>query len=326
MQATIHFGIRTAGFLTAGICAALLSASLAAQTVSPSAAAPGQPSLQPSSQPASSFNQQTGELGVAGFEDTATITPEGYLRTGFEELMFFSGQDLEPTSAGGPIAKQGGLPIAHYEIKRDGLAFRFTIFAGKIDRTAIVHAREQAKFPFMPGFDIQSGIIEPEVTFVRVDIVNKSQQPRRAVFAAGVRYGEHPAVSGHNQSGESFNPGWANYFDDANFYRFNRDLYNFPPDYADRSFTVRKNWNEPNPQYVLTVTRIVPPPTPATPIGIVTYTRPLGPGETWTLNFKLPVIPTADSFVISAIDGADAKTIEAQVHAQPPAEKPATQP
>jgi hypothetical protein len=315
-----RFGL--AGILPLGLLAVLHAASLSAQTASPSAAAPGPTS----SQPPSSFNQQTGELGLAGFEDTTTITPEGYLRTGFEELMFFSGPDLEPTNAGGHLLKQSGLPIAHYEIKRDGLAFHFTIFAGKIDRTAIVHAREQAKFPFMPGFDIQSGIIEPEVDFVRVDIVNKSQQARRAVFASGVRYGEHPAVRGHNQAGESFNPGWANYFDDANFYRFNRDLYNFPAGYADRSFTVRKNWSEPNPQYVLTVTRITPAPTPATPIGIVTYARPLGPGESWTLNFKLPVIPTADSFVISAIDGADAKKIEAQVHAQPAAEKPAAQP
>jgi hypothetical protein len=40
------------------------------------------------------------------------------------------------------------------------------------------------------------------------------------------------------------------------------------------------------------------------PIGIVTYARLLKPGESWTLDFKMPLIPNADPFVISAIDDA----------------------
>ncbi len=53
---------------------------------------------------------------------------------------------------------------------------------------------------------------------------------------------------------------------------------------------------------MLGVTRLNPDPT--TPIGIVTYARELDPGETWVLDFKLPVIPTTDLFVITAIDDA----------------------
>jgi len=280
---------------------------LNAQTPSPSAAT--------RSQPSSWFNRQTGELGLTGFENTTEITPEGYLRTGFEEMMFFAGADLEPTSANGHILEQSGLPIVHYDFERDGITYRFSIFAGKIDKSAIVAARQHASFPFMPGFNIESGIIEPEVDFIRVDITNSAGESRRAVFASGVRYGDPDATGTqgrHSKDGEAFNPGWTNNFDDANFYRFNRDLYNFPSGYADRSFTLRKNWSEPNPQYVLSVTRLDPAPT--TPIGIVTYARLLSPGETWTLNFKLPVIPTADPFVISAIDDASLDAIEAQVH------------
>jgi hypothetical protein len=283
---------------------------LIAQTASSSAVMPSQPS--------SWFNQQTGDMGVMGFEDTTRITPDGYLRTGFEELMFFAGPDLEPTSASGHILKQGGLPIARYEFKRDGFTYRFSVFAGKIDKSAIIVARQHAKFPFMPGFDITSGIYEPQVNFIRVDITNTAHEPHRAVFASGVRY-QDPNATGapHGKDGEPFNPGWMNYFDDANFYRFNRDLYIFPAGYADRSFTVRKNWSDPNPQYVLNVTRIDPAPTPTTPIGIVTYARQLSPGETWTLDFKMPVIPTADPFVITAIDDASFDAIEAQVHEEP---------
>jgi hypothetical protein len=281
---------------------------LNAQTPSPSAATPSQPS--------SWFNRQTGELDLTGFENSTEITPEGYLRTGFEEMMFFTGADLEPTSANGHILEQSGLPIVHYDFERDSITYRFSIFAGKIDKSAIIAARQRAKFPFMPGFNIESGIIEPEVDFVRVEITNSTHKLRRAVFASGVRYQAPNATSPpQSKDREAFNPGWTNNFDDANFYRFNRDLYTFPLGYADRSFTVRKNWSEPNPQDVLHVTRLNPAPT--TPIGIVTYARELNPGETWTLDFKLPVIPTADPFVISAMDDASLDAIEAQVHGEP---------
>ena len=308
MQPSILLGFRRVGFLPACIFAVLLAASLRAQTASPAAAA--------LSQPSSWFNPQTSEFGLAGFENATGITPEGYLRTGFEELMFFSGADLEPTRASGQILAKGGLPIVHYGFERDGITYRFSVFAGKIDKSAIVRARQHAKFPFMPGFDIESNIYEPQVDFIRVEISNSDREPRRAVFASGVRY-QDPNVTGapHSKDGEAFNPGWTNNFDDANFYRFNRALYNFPPGYVDRSFTVRKKWSEPNREYVLGVTHVSAGPT--TPIGIATYARQLNPGETWTLDFKLPVIPTADPFVISAIDGASVDAIEPQVHGEP---------
>ncbi|MGB7264192.1 MAG: hypothetical protein WBC92_01685, partial [Terracidiphilus sp.] len=59
---------------------------LSAQMVSPSIDQPGQPF--------SYFSKPTGEIGVMGAEAATEITPEGYLRTGFAELMFFSGPDL----------------------------------------------------------------------------------------------------------------------------------------------------------------------------------------------------------------------------------------
>jgi hypothetical protein len=172
----------------------------------------------------------------------------------------------------------------------------------------------------MPGFDIESNIYEPMVNFIRVDITNKGPEPKRAVFASGVRYADPNATADprrdNPQTGEAFSRGWMNFFDDANFYRFNRDLYSFPAGYADRSFTIRKNWNEPNPQYVLGVTHVDAGPT--TPVGIVTYARELKPGETWTLDFKMPVIPTADPFAISAIDDASFDAIATQLHEEPP--------
>ncbi|MEI9969716.1 MAG: hypothetical protein WDM87_14245 [Terracidiphilus sp.] len=254
---------------------------------------------------------------------TTEITPEGYLSTGFEEMMFFSGADLEQVNAHIRTLDQGHSPIVHYQFDRDGFKYRFTIFAAKIDKSAIVEARRHAKFPFMPGFDIESNIYQPMVNFIRVDITNNGPETRRAVFASGVRYADPNAAAGHRSdnpmTGEAFNKGWVNFFDDANFYRFNRDLYAFPAGFADRSFTIRKNWSEPNPQYVLGVTHVDAGPN--TPVGIVTYARELKPGETWALDFKMPLIPTADPFAISAIDDASFDAMEAQLRAQPASQR-----
>ena len=59
------------------------TACLNAQMVSPSIDQPGQPF--------SYFSKPTDEIGVMDAEAASEITPEGYLRTGFGELMFFVG-------------------------------------------------------------------------------------------------------------------------------------------------------------------------------------------------------------------------------------------
>jgi len=292
-----------------------------AQTASPSpgSSSPNSPTVGEPGQPSSSSSNAAEQIGLMGSGAATEITPEGYLSTGFEEMMFFSGPDLEPVNAHIRTLDQGQPPIVHYQFDRDGINYRFTIFAAKIDKSAIVEARRHAKFPFMPGFDIESNIYQPMVNFIRVDITNNGPAPKRAVFASGVRYAD-PNVTAdprrdNPQTGEAFNHGWVNFFDDANFYRFNRDLYAFPAGFVDRSFAVRKNWSEPNPQYVLGVTHVDAGPT--MPVGIVTYARELRPGDTWALDFKMPVIPTADPFAISAIDDASFDAVAAQLHEQP---------
>jgi hypothetical protein len=291
-----------------------------AQTGSPTPASPpvsqaGHPSEKPLTPP--------DWIGPMGSGATTEITPEGYLSTGFEEMMFFCGPDLEPTNAHIRTLDQGHPPIVHYRFDRDGIQYRFTIFAAKIDKSAIVEARRHAKFPFMPGFDIESNIYQPMVNFIRVDITNNGPEPRHVVFASGVRYADPSATTDRRrdnpQTGEAFNRGWVNFFDDANFYRFNRDLYAFPAGFVDRSFTIRKNWSEPNSQYVLGVTHVDAGPT--TPVGIVTYARELKSNESWVLDFKMPVIPTADPFAISAIDDASFDAIETELHEEPASQR-----
>jgi hypothetical protein len=295
------------------------------QMVSPSIDQPGQPF--------SYFSKPTTEIGVMGAEAATEITPEGYLRTGFEELMFFAGPDLEPTSVRIRTLEQGHLPIIHYEFVRDGITYRFTIFESRIDVSAIDEARRHAAVAFPPGVPVASGLQEgPLVNFIRVEMVNQGHESNRAIFAAGTRY-DGPNTTGaphgdnrftrpveskipgnYRQIGEEFSPNWMNSFDDGHFYRNNRDLYGFPAGYADRTFTLREEDTSRMKPDILRPTRLNA--TQTTPIGIVTYSRLLMPGESFTLDFKMPLIPTADPFVITAIDHSGFDEAKTEIIAQ----------
>jgi hypothetical protein len=104
---------------------ALCCAGLHAQMVSPGIDRPGQPF--------SYFSKPTDEIGIMDAEAATEITPEGYLRTGFGELMFFAGPELEPASVRIRTLEEGRLPIVHYQFERDGVVYRFTLFADTLD-------------------------------------------------------------------------------------------------------------------------------------------------------------------------------------------------
>src|ERR1035437_3460244 len=112
--------------LPAGLSlAAFFATCLHAQMVSPSIDRPDQPF--------SYFSMPTDEIGMMDAEAATEITPEGYLRTGYGEMMFFAGPELEPTSVRIRTLEEGRLPIVHYEFERDGVAYRFALFAATLD-------------------------------------------------------------------------------------------------------------------------------------------------------------------------------------------------
>ena len=83
------------------------------------------PSIDKPGEPFSYFSKPTDEIGVMDAEAATEVTPEGYLRTGFGELMFFSGPDLEPTNVRVRTLEDGHLPIIHYEFEHTGIVYRF---------------------------------------------------------------------------------------------------------------------------------------------------------------------------------------------------------
>src|ERR1700733_7126862 len=279
-------------FLTALFCRRIH-----AQMVSPSIDRPGEPF--------SYFSKPTDEIGVMDAEAATEITPEGYLRTGFGELMFFSGPELRPTNIRIRTMADGHLPILLSQFERDGIVYRFTMFAVTLDGK-------------------QEGSL---VNFVRVSMKNEGREATSAILATGVRY-DAPNNTGqahgdnrfnrpvegkfpgdYRQIGEDFNPKWVYSFSTDGFLRDGRLLYAFPAGYALRGYTMHGRYNYP--QDISEPKQLKVDPT--VPVGIVTYSKLLQAGEESTLDFKMPVIPTKDPETVSTLQNMSFDQARTQV-------------
>ncbi len=292
----IHFGL-TRFILTTLFAATVLIAtpSTLSQMVSPA--------IDPPNQPFSYFSQPSDEIGVMDAPQATEITPEGYLYTGFGELMFFTGPGDTPVHQRLRTLERGYLPIDQYTWRADGIAYNFTMFAATLDGT-------------------------PEgqlVDFVRITMHNESSAPTRALLAAGFRYQapsntprtigdnrfvrpvEAKRLGGYRQPGEAFDGSWEYRFSGDAFMRGGKVMYIFPSQPEQLSFTLRENYNKP-PDLTPRSLDILP----TTPAGIVRYNKMLPPGADYTLVFKLPVIPVAPGPALTAIENASFDTFHKQ--------------
>jgi hypothetical protein len=275
----------------------LLAAPARSQMVNPSMDRPGEPF--------SYFSHPTDELGMMDAEAATEITPEGYLRTGFGELMFFVGPELEPTSARIRKLERDRLPIFHYEFERDGIFYYFTLVAATLD------GRPEGTL----------------VNFIQIRMYNRSAQLTRAILATGIRYDAPNNTGGthgdnrfdrpreaktpgkYRQLGEQFSPDWVYSFSNRGFLRDGRLLYTFPEGYSARSFTLHGQYNYP--QDISKPSKLAAGPT--VPVGIVTYSKLLKPGESESLDFRMPVVPTAAPATLNAIEAAKFDDMHSQV-------------
>lgn len=284
---------------TVAVLAAGCAVGLRAQMVSPSIDKPGEPF--------SYFSKPTDEIGMMYAAAATEVTPEGYLRTGYGELMFFSGPELEPVSVRIRTLEDGRLPIMHYQFARDGIVYRVTMFAATL-----------------------SGKPEgPLVNLIRVEMKNQGTETTRAIFATGVRYdapndtaqphgdnrftrpveGKFPGD--YRQPGVKFNPDWVYSFGADAFMRDGRMLYSFPAGYATRGWTLHGRYNYPQDVSKPEELDV----DPVVPVGIVRYSRLLQPAEEWTLDFKMPLAPTADAAELKEIAQLGFKQAKAQTAA-----------
>lgn len=249
--------------------------------------------------PFSYFSKPTDELAVMGAQSGVEVTPEGFIYTGFGELMFFAGPEQNPVTARIRTLEEGYLPVISYAVSDSGIAYRFTIFAS-----------------YAGGAHDLAHV----VNFVRVTMTNTSATERAAFLSTAVRYQAEQTTdqpTGDNrfvrpipasgigqfyQPGESFSKSWVYSASGHSFLRDGRVIYQFPQQPAPRlSLTLRTHYNRVRP--------LNPTPLdvmPTTPVDVAAYTIRLKPAESHTLDFKMPLVPaTPHSPEFVAIDKAD---------------------
>lgn len=241
------------------------------------------PSIDNQPGPFSYFSKPTDELSVIGAESGAEISPEGFIYTGFGELMFFLGPEQTPLAARIRTLEAGSLPVYHYNADHLGIRYSFTVFAARIG----------------------SATSGPVVQFVRVKATNLDSSQRAAFLTSAMRYQAEQTTdmpTGDNrfkrptaatgvgqfyQPGEPFSETWTYACEGGAFLRAGKVLYRYPLQPAPRlSLTLRTHYNR---IHAVTATELHLQPT--TPAGAAAYTFVLAPHASRTLDFVVPLLP-----------------------------------
>lgn len=257
-------------------------------------------------EPFSYFWHPTDVIGTLYAPAATEVTPEGYLYTGFGELMFFVGNPLEPVNVRIKTLDKGHLPIIQYHLERGGIKYSFTMFAS----------------------DLGKGLQGMPVNFVEVSLLDESKEPRAAFLSSAYRFAPPinwldgvPDDRFHQRfdlipkeyvDGQTkFSSDWKYSFGRNALVRNGRILYLFPtsPDPFQKTLALENTGlrmfhyftgeidGNPDLTYVLDA---------HTPMGVVAYRIPLQPGETRMLIFKMPIVPLPeDAPEAKLVDEAD---------------------
>jgi hypothetical protein len=251
--------------------------------VNPAIDAPGRPFTYPAA--------PTDAIGVRDARGATEITPEGYLYTGYGELMFLLGYPPRPAVQRIRVLEKGYLPIIHYEYRDGPVIYAMTAFS---------HA--------LPG----DSALQNPVNFIRVVARNSGAVARTSYFGVAYRYSGPvngsdgisdyrfwgPTQPGSKaRPGVEFDPNWNYSFQENAALRSGKLVYLFP--------------TEPKPYLWLTTREVYTGPRtlrvrPDTPLLMTQYGLKLAPGASQTLVFKMPLEPldAADSARLNALRSA----------------------
>ena len=239
------------------------------------------PEIDRPDKPFSYFAYPVDVVGMADSREGTEITPEGYLYTGYGELLFFTGSPPQPVNQRVKTLYRGHLPAIQYSFVQEGVEYSLTIFAFSLD------GNPESKL----------------INFIRVRFENLSQDPRTVYWWVGTRYtaesNDTRGVPDHRfrrpveavrpgfyeQEGEAFSPEWEYIFRDGMMLRDGKVFYFFPEDLAHSKWiTLKRPYKEAhkNP-YIL----------PTTPVGLVKYEISLEPEEKKSIDLKMPYSPVA---------------------------------
>ncbi|HEY3131599.1 MAG TPA: hypothetical protein VGL91_19245, partial [Acidobacteriota bacterium] len=90
------------------------------------------PAIDLSAEPFSYFWHPTDVIGSLYAPAATEVTPEGYLYTGFGELMFFTGNPLQRVNHRIKTLYKDYLPIVQYRVRRNDVKYNFTMFGADL--------------------------------------------------------------------------------------------------------------------------------------------------------------------------------------------------
>jgi hypothetical protein len=249
------------------------------------------PSMDSSEEPFCYFEHPTDIIGTWLAPVASEITPEGFIYTGFGELMFFIGNPAEPVCVRNRTLLNGYLPIVEFELSRHMVRYKFTLFAADLGKS-------------MSGLPLN---------FARVTISNESTEERAAFFSTAYRFAapntrmtewadyrfqqRFDLISEALTKNQiSYQHSWLYSFCKDALLRDGRLLYQFPtrpkPHLASLSLNdqgiraarflsgkVIESHNKKQGH------------SPQLPMGFVMYRLLLQPGESRELVFKMPIVP-----------------------------------
>lgn len=249
------------------------------------------PAIDSPGDPFSYFWHPNDTIGALFAPVATEVTPEGYLYTGFGELMFFVGNPLEPVNQRVKTLYNGYLPIVQFGFHYHDVDYHFRMF----------------------GADLGGALAGLPVNFLEVRLTNGAKEKRAAFLTSAFRF--TPPIAGlgdlaeyrfrqrfdfipekYTKGQSVFNPDWKYSFASGAVLRDGRILYLLPSEpKAHQYFLAQRDtglralryftgeiWENPNPSYTVH---------PYTPLGFVMYRVQLDPGASKRLIFKMPVVP-----------------------------------
>jgi hypothetical protein len=130
------------------------------------------PDIDVPGEPFSYFSHPTDELSTFLAPVGSELTPEGFVWTGFAELMLFVENPPEQINVRIKMLYKGYVPIFHYRLVKNEVRYSFTVFASDLG----------GKLTGLP------------VNFVEVRIKNEAKQNRAAFLSSAYRF-RGPVVS-----------------------------------------------------------------------------------------------------------------------------------
>jgi len=245
------------------------------------------PEIDKEGEPFSYFSKPTDVIGVMNAPSATEISPEGFLYTGFGELMFFLGPEQMPLSARIRTLEDGYLPVVSYAVSHLGIEYRFTAFAAQVPEGA--------------NRDSTGEI----VNFIRITMRNPGHTRRAAFLTSAIRYQaeqttdepiadnrfRRPAqadrVGDYQQPGEPFRSDWSYRLAGGACFRDDRALYLYPRQPEPRlALTLRTHYNRIKPLASSQLNL-----SPQTPACSAAYALALAPGESRSIDLSMPLIP-----------------------------------